>query len=242
MQNIQSSKLFSGFSEQEIADFIAASRRINLPRKKMLFSHGSPVTHFYLIEQGIIQIYRTSPEGHVKTLDILKGGQSLGESEIMDACCGHRTNAAAVEDSVLLEFPVNWIKQTTKNNHKFALNLLSQISGHAHMAELEAEHQASMSAPQLVACFMQRLCILHDFSPRGFELPYSKTLIASRLGMELETFSRTLSKLKDHGIVVEGSHVSINDLGRIEQYVCGLCSISEDCPTHQDIERKMQAD
>lgn len=72
----------------------------------------------------------------------------------------------------------------------------------AHIAEVEAEHQATMSAAQLVACFMQRLCVLYNFDPKGFDLPYSKTLIASRLGMELETFSRTLAKLKEHGIAV----------------------------------------
>src|SRR5471030_2400757 len=95
-----------------------------------------------------------------------------------------------------------------------------------------------MSAAQLVACFMQRLCVLYDFNPAGFDLPYSKTLIASRLGMELETFSRTVAKLKEHGITVEGTHVEIHDLGRVEQYVCGFCSIAEDCPTHQAMEKK----
>ena len=107
------------------------------------------------------------------------------------------------------------------------------------MAEVEAEHQATMSAAQLVACFLQRLCVLYDYDPKGFDLPYSKTLIASRLGMELETFSRTVAKLKDHGIAVKGTHVSITDLKRIEEYVCGFCSVSEDCTAHQAMEKKM---
>lgn len=105
--------------------------------------------------------------------------------------------------------------------------------------EVEAEHQATMSAAQLVACFMQRLCVLHNFNPKSFELPYSKTLIASLLGMELETFSRTLGKLKEHGITVNGNKVAITDLARVEQYVCGFCSISGDCATHQALEKKL---
>ena len=95
-----------------------------------------------------------------------------------------------------------------------------------------------MSATQLVACFLQRLCVLYDFNPREFELPYSKTLIASRLGMELETFSRTLNKLKENGISVEGTRVMIHDLRRIEQFVCATCSVAEDCTTHKNMEKK----
>jgi hypothetical protein len=108
-----------------------------------------------------------------------------------------------------------------------------------HIAEVEAEHQATMSAAQLVACFLQRLCVLYSFTPSGFDLPYSKTLIASRLGMELETFSRTLNKLKEHGILVEGNHVKITDLAKIGEYVCGACSISGECTTHQAMEQKV---
>lgn len=102
--------------------------------------------------------------------------------------------------------------------------------------------QATMSAAQLVACFIQRLCVLYDFDPKGFDLPYSKTLIASRLGMELETFSRTLAKLKVNGIMVEGNRVTIHDLERIGQYVCGFCSISGECATHEEMEKKMCED
>jgi CRP-like cAMP-binding protein len=98
-----------------------------------------------------------------------------------------------------------------------------------------------MSAAQLVACFMQRLCVLYDFNPESFDLPYSKTLIASRLGMELETFSRTLNKLKEHGISVNGNRVMITDLARISEYVCSFCSIADDCATHQAMEKKTGA-
>lgn len=236
---IRTLPLFSGLTEQDKDTLIKGGRIRNCPRGKILFAHGEPVTHFYLIVKGTFQLFRASPEGSEKTIDLLKSGQTMCESEIMDACRSHRVNSMPVEDSTVLEFPVAWLKETAKKHSAFALNLLSLISGQAHLAEVEAEQQATMSAAQLVACFMQRLCVLYDFNPGGFDLPYSKTLIASRLGMELETFSRTLSKLKEHGISVLGNHVSIHDLSRIEQYVCSICSISEDCTTHQAMEQKM---
>lgn len=232
--------LFSGVTEQDKDALIKGGRIRQCRRGQMLFAHGEPVTHFYIIVSGTVQLFRENPDGHEKTIDVLKAGQTICESEIMDSCRHHRVNVLTVDDAVIMEFPVTWLKDAAKKYSAFALNLLSLIAGQAHMAEVEAEHQATMSATQLVACFLQRLCVLYDFDPTSFDLPYSKTLIASRLGMELETFSRTLAKLKEHGITVEGTHVNIHDLKRIEHYVCGFCSIAEDCPTHQAMERKIE--
>ena len=231
-------RLFSGLTEQEKDGLLRCGRVRTLARGEMLFFHGEPVTHFYLILDGNIQLFRENQDGDEKTLHVLKAGQTICESEILDACRNHRAHAKAVNDTKVMEFPLQWLKDSSRANSTFALNLLSLIAAHAHMAEVEAEHQATMTAAQLVACFLQRLCVLYEFDPKGFELPYNKTLIASRLGMELETFSRTLAKLKEHGIVVNGTHVKINDLARIEHYVCGMCSIAEDCTTHKAMEKK----
>lgn len=230
--------LFSGLTEQDRGALIEGGRIHHCPRGQMLFAQGEPVTHFYIIVKGTLQLFRTNSDGQEKTIDVLKSGQTMCESEIMDSCRNHRVNAVPVEDSVVLEFPVAWLKEAAKKYNAFALNLLSLIAQQAHLAQVEAEQQATMLAAQLVACFLQRLCVLYDFDPKGFNLPYSKTLIASRLGMELETFSRTLAKLKEHGITIEGTRVSIHDFKRIERYVCGICSIAEDCATHQAMEKK----
>lgn len=238
-ESIKAMPLLSGLSEQEKDMLVGAGRIRHCAKGQMLFAHGEAVTHFYVIVKGTFQLFRGNSEGQEKTIDLLRAGQTMCEGEILDACRTHRANAMPVEDSTVLEFPVAWLKNTARRHSSFALNLLSLIAGQAHMAEIEAEHQATMSAAQLVACFMQRLCVLNNFDPRGFELPYSKTLIASRLGMELETLSRTLAKLKEHGIQVEGTKVAITDLARIEQYVCSVCSIAEDCVTHQAMEKKL---
>ena len=229
--------LFAGMTEQDKNALIKIGRIREIPRGHLLFSHGDPVIHFYLIIRGTMQLFRATADGHEKTISIAKAGEAICEDEIMDGCKLHRTNSMAVEDTSVLEFSSQWLKDTAKKNSIFALNLLSLISNRAHLAEVEAEHQATMSAAQLVACFLQRLCILYDSNPEGFDLPYSKTLIASRLGMELETFSRTLAKLKEHGILVKGNRVMITDPMRMSEYVCSVCSILNECTAHQKIEK-----
>lgn len=236
LENIRMLSLFDGISDHDKDRLLQAGHTHKCSRGQMLYAQGDAANHFYIISRGTMQLLRTTPDGHEKTLHILKSGQTLGENEIMEGCSRYVANAIAVEDSVLIEFSATWLKEVSRQYPALGLNLLSLIAQQVHLAELEAEHQATMSASQLVGCFLQRLCVLYGFNPESFELPYSKTLIASRLGMKLETFSRTLSKLKKHGIHVEGTHVSIHDLAQLEHYVCGFCSISDDCATHRAME------
>lgn len=160
------------------------------------------------------------------------------DSKIYEPCGAYQFSARAVKDAAVIEFPKTWLKENAKKYGDFVLNLLAITSHQNQMVELESEHQATMSATQLVACFLQKLCLIYDFNPRGFDLPYSKKLIASRLGIELETFSRTLPKLKECGIVVTGSHVVIEGSDAIKKNVCSHCSIEEDCDVHEGFKKK----
>lgn len=230
--------LLAGLSEQEKSALLEDAKLRELPRKAILFAHGEPVQHFYMILEGTIHLYRTTPDGNHKTTNILRAGQTLCEAEILDACKNHRVNAIALENTTLLEFTVQWLKSNAKNHSNFALNLLSSISHQLHLAEIEAEQQATMSAMQLIACFLRRTCVLYGFDPKGFDLPYSKTLIASRLGIKLETFSRKIKELRDFGINVTGSRVSITDLKSVQKHVCSFCSVSEECAIHPAAQRR----
>jgi CRP/FNR family transcriptional regulator, dissimilatory nitrate respiration regulator len=240
-ENAKAGSLFAGLTGAEKESLLKGGRLRKCPKGQMVFLHGDPVAHFYIIVQGAIQLFRETADGQEKTIHIIEAGQTMCEGEILDTCITHRMSAVAIDDTSIMEFPAAWLKDSARKLGTFALNLLSLIAQEAYMAEIEAEHQASMSAPQLVACFLQRLCVLHDFDPKGFDLPYSKSLIASRLGMELETFSRTLAKLRENGITVSGTHVSINDQQLLEEYVCQMCSVAEECTTHQSMNKKAGA-
>lgn len=232
--------LFSDLSREENDLVIQVSRLRNLGRGQFLFMHGDKVTHFYVICRGTIQLFRETPDGHEITNDILISGEPIGADEVVQARRAHQFNARAVDDAVLLEIPIGWMREHLGSFDKLAPKLLADISTRLHDAQIEAEHLSTMNAAQIVACYLQKLCVLYNFDPHGFELPYSKTLIASRLRMELETFSRTLQKLKDHGIVVSGTHVSFNSLHKLSHYACEHCSASADCPTHLRLHEKLR--
>lgn len=228
--------LFSGISGKERDDLLKVAKIKYLSHGQTLFIQGDEMTFFHVVYRGTVQLFRETSDGHEITSDILISGDSLCPSEIADAHPVCHANARAVDNVVLLEIPIYWIKQ---NLSSLVFKLFSDVSHRLQEATLEVERQATMSAPQLIVCFLYNICARYNFDPKGFELPYSKTLIASRLGMELETFSRSLHKLKEYGITVQGTQVSFHNAQAVENFACDYCSVSGYCFKHTEIENKM---
>lgn len=232
--------LFTGLSETERDALIRAGKIRNFESGARVFLYGDTARSFYIVTEGAIQLFRETPDGHEMTNDVLIAGDTIGETEILQQQTTYQFNALAIKKSAVLEFPATWLKESAQRHPTLALNLLGILSRRAHIATVESEHRKTMTAPQQIACFLERLCILHDFNPAGFTLPYSKTLIASRLGMELETFSRALAKLREHGITVSGMQVSFDNLQKMENFVCGNCSIAGHCQEHEALKARSE--
>jgi CRP/FNR family transcriptional regulator, dissimilatory nitrate respiration regulator len=238
LNTIRALPLFSELLPEEATLLLQNCKLMDCKRGQLLFMHGDPITHFYAICTGTMQVFRETPDGHEITNDILIAGDTLNSDEVVARQSTHRVNARAVEDSTLLEIPIAWLRGHLRDFDHVAEKLLASIADRLHGAQLEAEQLSTMSAAQIVACYLQKLCVLYDFDPDGFDMPYTKTLIASRLRIEKETFSRTLPALRDQGITVSGRRVSIRDMRKADNFACGECSVAQECGTHRILHEK----
>ena len=224
---------FSKLNDAEKTELLKVANFRHVKRGETLFLQGSLLTHFYWVCSGAIQKFRVTHDGRELTGAIRTTGDVLYDPDARQPELHHTMNARAVQETTLLAIPASWINEHIALWPDLADHFITLLAERAQEALIDSEHQATMNAAQLVSCYLQKLCVLHHFDPRGFELPYSKSLIASRLGMELETFSRTLPRLKELGITVTGKHVKFDDVDSAQSHACGACSITEECLTHK---------
>lgn len=233
--------IFADSTPEQVALIMRNSRIITCYSGKFLFRNGDKVTHFYVICRGAMQMFRETPLGYESTSNILTARESINAGELAECQTEHAMNARAVTDCSLLEIPIFWIRENFNKLGNMAAKLLTVLADRLDDAQVEMEHHSTMTAAQILACYLQKLCVLYDYDPRGFDLPYTKQLIASRLRIERETLSRALPALKDYGITVTGSHVSFTDMHKTKNLVCEKCSVSNQCKAyrglHQDMEK-----
>ena len=226
---LKNTALFSQLEPGDLADFMDAAKTRQAEKGKILYLHNEPSEFFYLVRSGWVKLFRETLDGEEAVVDILSTGHLFGETSVFEDGL-HSSSAQVVEDAQLVVLPSSLLREKINSSHVFALNMLTSMSRYRRRSVEELEHLTVQNAPQRIGCFLLRLCNRQEEGEATLHLPYDKTLIAARLGMKPETFSRALSRLKqESGIDVRGASVTIPDIQGLVGYTCNACSSAYPC-------------
>ncbi len=221
--------LFDGADAGFFDSMAAKARVIEAEKGQILFIHEDKAESFYLITRGWIKLFRETLDGAQAVVDILTTGHLFGETSLFQDDL-YPYSAEAAEASQIIALPLSVLKEEIEKNPKLALTMLSAMARYRKQQDQELEHRILQNAPQRIGCFLLRLADQNKSGPVTIHLPYDKTLVASRLGMQPETFSRALGKLKDAtGITVKGATIEMDSLEQLSQYSCMACSSEFPC-------------
>lgn len=223
-------KSFFNVCEESFLESLAARGQIIKATKgQLLFVHQEEAAFFYMIMSGWVKLFRETLDGTQAVVDILPSGHGFGETSIFDNDI-YPYSAEMAEPGEVIRLPLKLLKQEIEDNPKLALNMLSTMALYRKQQDKELEHRTLQNAPQRIGCFLLRLVDQNQQGPVTIHLPYDKVLVASRLGMQPETFSRALSKLKNAtGIEVKGSTIEMESLHQLVSYSCSACSSEFPC-------------
>ena len=195
----------------------------------ILFSPDSPNDKFYIMQSGWVKLFRETMSGDEAILDVLTAGNFFGEIGL-PGTEGMPYGALVIDDASIIVLPRFLLAEEVMRNSLFGLSVLQNLSRQKSRKDMEIEHRTVQTAPQRIGCFLLKFCTDRDEPQITLHLPYEKSIIAARLGMTPETFSRALNQLKAAAnISVNGSTVTISDLKQLTDYTCSACSSSFPC-------------
>lgn len=214
---VASTPLFRGMSPQMSQPLVGNSTPRRYEKGTMLFHQGEPATAFFIILDGWVKIYRTTPDGLEVVLHVFKRGETFAEAAMF---LGGRYPASAetVAPSRLLKIDGEVFRARIRERPELAMSMLASASYQLKMLVEQIEQIKVRSAPQRIADFMIRIAPARE-GPVVLELPFEKSLLANRLGMKPESFSRALARLRAHGVTVDREIVKIADVGRLVSFV-----------------------
>lgn len=194
-----------------------------------IFNSSASQKFFIYVLKGWVKISRDVVDGSEVILDILNNGHSIGEHFLLETE-SQPYHAEAISDLELFIIPIDFLRRLVNENHQFTLNLLNLTLQRQQKLTLEMEHLSIQSATQRIGCFLLRLCTIKKMGNTSFRLPYDKSLLASRLGMRAETFSRALAKIcQECELKSDDDTLQINAIDKLVHYVCQHCSQTYPC-------------
>lgn len=224
---LQNLAFFSKLPSADMNAFLEAASIRNHAKGSGLFHQGDSAAAFYVIINGWVKLFRTTPEGEEALVGIFTRGDVLGEAALFSDSV-YPVSAQAAEDARILAIPGMVLKSRAQKNPDITTRMLASLTREMQNVRRQNEQMAIMSTSQRVACLLLQLSS-HMVGKGGtMTFPYDKALAAARLGMTPETFSRSLAQLKRVGVTVKGSEVAIDSFEKLATYSCGHCTALPD--------------
>lgn len=217
VRRLGSNHLFSGFAPSDLRKLLATSSIRRYPEHTTLFMEGDEADRFFIVMDGWVKLFRLSENGHEVVISVASPGESFAEAAIFDnqdfPVC-----ASVITDARILVIGAERLMCEIADNQRFAFNMLASMSRHLRRNVTKLHQLSSMSSTERVGDFLLGLTQVQD-GATTITLPLDKSLIAARLGMQPETFSRALAKLKKVGVKSIGHDVIIEDMGALQGMV-----------------------
>ncbi len=213
--------LFRELPPAEIERLATGTTEVHVPRGTVLFSRGDPCTGFHLVVYGRVKLSVTSPAGSEKVVEIINPGFSFGEA-VMFMERPYFVTAQTLADSMLLHVGRDVVFDGLARDPTLARRMLAGISRRLHGLVSDVESYSLKSGTQRVVGYLLR----NDSDAAGeaedarrVALPVAKAVLASRLNLTPEHFSRILHELAEQGLIdIDGRNIEIRDLERLRGY------------------------
>jgi len=207
--------MFSEMGSAELDRIAAATVPLYFDKGQSIVQCGDPCTGFHLVVYGQVKLAFTSPQGVEKVVEIIRPGQSFGEA-LMFLDKPYVVFAQALDDSMLLHVAKHAVFEELGPN-PFARRVIAGLARRLHGLVRDVEAYTLRSGQErLIGYLLADAPAVPNGEPLEVELTPGKGVIASRLNMTPEHFSRILHDLAASGMIeVNGRVVRIPDLARL---------------------------
>ena len=182
-----------------------------------------------------MQLSVSNSEGMVKVVEILRPGGAFGHA-VMFLHEPYPVDATALTDSHLVFVPAATVDRVLDENPAMARIMLASMARRLQSTIQDIAMLSLQSATQRIVAYILGAVGVGSYDLGGaagapaaetslgarstsIELPALKQVLASRLGMTPETFSRAMRALSDRGLIrADGAVVRIPDVAALDTY------------------------
>jgi CRP/FNR family transcriptional activator FtrB len=182
-----------------------------------IFGDGEAPQHLHIVLSGIVDLAAAYRNNECSALMLAAGDVFMPAAALYSE--PYLVSARALTACRILMLDARLVRHEARSCVELARGLARVLAGQWRVALKIILDLKCRSPSQRLAAFLLRL---HDAAQQGSaaELPFSKRQLASRIGMQPETLSRTLQTLAANGLYLRGREIIVTNRAAIEEF-CG---------------------
>ncbi|MFO1351619.1 MAG: Crp/Fnr family transcriptional regulator [Gammaproteobacteria bacterium] len=196
------------------------ARVLALDEGERLFDFGQPGERFFFVVAGMIKLYRVSPEGNEKIIELIGPGKLFAEAVMFMQQRHYPVSAEALRPTTLYSFDNQTFTDLLRSSNELCFALLGDLSMRLHARLNEIDYLTLQNATFRVVSYLIDALPDPKAESAVIDLNAPKQLIASQLSITPETFSRILHTLAREGIVtIHGKTIGVHNTERLRKFV-----------------------
>lgn len=203
---------FAAMRQESFDHLVTAGYLQRFPRDIVLINEGDAADMLHIIVEGAVEMY-SEHAGRRTTVAIFQPVTAFILAAVVKDL-PYLMSARTLGPSRILLIPAATVQEMIRQDNGFALAMIDELAmSFRHMVKT-LKDQKLRHANVRIANFLLSLRTRNGGGERVI-LPMEKGVVASLLGMTRENFSRSLSTLRDHGVVIRGNEVEFRDPERL---------------------------
>ena len=208
--------LFVRLPEAALQEVCVSANVRRIAAGTTLFHQGDKADRFYFLFSGQMKLHRVVSDGQEKLVEIIRPGESFAEALLFTGTPHYPVSATALKASLVGSLHSGQYRRMLEEHPSICLDILATLSIRLHQRLNEIDTLTLANASHRVVRFLHEA---QEGETGVVTLDVPKRLIASKLGIQPETFSRILHRLIDSGMIaVQRRRIEILDGKRLATY------------------------
>jgi CRP/FNR family transcriptional regulator len=181
-------------------------------RGEVLYSEGEDSAGLYCLHSGKVKLQKLDEQGHEQILRLVRPGDAFGFRGLIDGGV-HNSSAVALEDCDACYIPRNVFFSLLSERPPFALRIFEILTTELEESENRIVEMAHKPLRERVAEAL--VMVHHTYGERddgSLNVRLTREDLASIVGSATESVIRTLSVLRDEGLIeLDGRNIRLLD-------------------------------
>ncbi len=214
---LRRSPLFRALDAAQFDALMNTANLYPLAEGEFLFRQDQPLKEVFINVRGYLKLFRLTPNGDEKVVDIISPGQSFAEAVLFMGGRQYPVHAVALKPSVVVGINAAQYEQQLRSSVDLCFNMMGLMSQRMHWLLNEVDRLTLHNATFRLASWLLEV---RETECRCVTLDVPKYVLASRLSIKPETFSRILKRLSEQGLLkVSDNAIELLDVAALEALV-----------------------
>ncbi len=212
-------EIFKQLDQSFEQEFIKYGKLVSFKKRDTPFLNDELLSYFYIVLKGRIKNYQINLENaKEQTLFIYRQGDMFDTIILLDGE-NHDVLYEVLEDSELLELPINKVREWLKNNEQFNRHFFPYLASQMrHTEELATDLSLYSTSQRLSKLLLQNI---DPNNKHYFQLlqNLSQTEIANLIGTIRHVVERHLKELKKNDVISKRrKNIFVKDIEKLLQH------------------------